>query len=317
MIKLYKLSTLIYIGGLKLLFYKLKDKITGKHDFFVYWRKTIKYADPYNYPRLLKAIFKYNTGKTLNLNYPITFNEKIQWIKLYDNSLIKTKLADKYLVREWIKEKIGKKYLISLIGVWNSFDEIDFDSLPDSFVLKCNHGSEMTYIIKDKNKLDKNIAKTIFDYWMSINYSFNSLELQYFGIPRKIIAEEYIEPQNGNLFDYKIHMFNGVPKIIQVIGDRNLLEHTAKECFFSPEWIPQQMKNHTFETYEIPPERPANLDEMLEISRILSKGFKYVRVDLYNIDGQLKFGEMTFTPVSGFSKWSEDIQNLYGSWIKL
>ena len=296
---------------------KVKDKFTGRHDFSIKWRCFLEKADANDYPRLIKAIYKYYTSKPLNLNNPRTFNEKIQWLKLYDNSLLKTKLTDKYQVREWIKEKIGENYLVPLLGVWDGFDEINFDSLPDSFVLKCNHGSGMSVIVEDKNKIDKSKLKELFDYWMNINFAYNSLELHYKDISRKIIAEDYIEQNNGDLLDYKIHVFNGEPKIIQVIGQRNFLSNTAKECFFTPQWTPQDVKYHTYDSYELLPEKPFNLDEMLEISRILAKGFKYVRVDLYNLEGRIKFGEMTFTSASGFTKWGKDIQSLFGSWINL
>ena len=170
-----------------------------------------------DFPKILKQWYKKRTGKNLNLENPKTFNEKIQWLKLYDNSPLKTKLADKYLVREWIEEQIGSEYLIPLLGVWNNFDEIDFDKLPEKFVLKANHGSHWNIIVKDKSKLDKSKAKKKFDKWMARDYAFKAgLELQYRGIKPKIIAEKFIEDTNGELNDYKIMCFNGEPKFVWV-----------------------------------------------------------------------------------------------------
>ena len=149
------------------------------------------------------------------------------------------------------------------------------------------------------------------------NYAFYTLELQYRDIKHRIIAEEYIEQSGRNLFDYKVHVFNGEPKIIQVIGDRDFENHTAKECFMTTEWISQNLMSHAYKKYDVPPEKPSNLSEMLDIARLLGSGFRYVRVDLYNLDGQIKFGEMTFTPASGYGKWDGDEQYLVGSWIDL
>ena len=138
-----------------------------------------KNTDEKDFPQMLKKWYKKRTGRELNLENPQTFNEKIQWLKLYDNSPLKTKLADKYLVRDWIKQEIGEEYLIPLLGVWNSFDEIDFDKLPEQFVLKANHGCAWNIIVKDKSKFDKAKAKKKFDKWMRRNYAYKAgLELQ-------------------------------------------------------------------------------------------------------------------------------------------
>ena len=267
------------------------------------------------YRKKIEKKYRQKTGKILNLDSPISFNQKIQWIKLYDTVPLKTMLADKYLVREWIREKIGEKYLVSLLGVWDSFDQIEFKRLPNSFFLKCNHGYGFNLGVQDKNKMDIVGAKHIFDHWMQCNFAFYGLELQYRDIKRKIIAEEYIKQSDGNLLDYKIHVFHGEPKIIEVIGNRNLIKKTAKECFMSIDWLPQSIKYYNFEEYDYVPKRPNNFDEMLEIARILGKDFRYVRVDLYNTDGKILFGEMSFTPSAGYGK--EEDQILDGSWIHL
>ena len=216
------------------------------------------------------------------------------------------------------EDKIGEKYLVPLLGAWDSFDEIDFNALPNQFALKCNHGSGMNLVVKDKGKMGIVQAKVQFDVWMKTNFAFvNGFELQYKDIPRKIIAEKYIEQFDRGLTDYKIHVFHGIPKIIQVIGNRDLQKHTAKECFLTVDWEAEELMYHTYDMYEEIPPKPEQFEEMLETARRLGEGFKYVRVDLYGLDGSIKFGEMTFTPASGFGKWGGVSQFSVGSWIKL
>ena len=314
---LQRAQLILNIGGWKYFLLKVEDKLTGSCKAAPYLDEYKKNVDVAQYPRMLKAMYKRSTGKDLDLDNPRSFNEKIQWMKLYDSTPIKTRLADKYLVREWVTEKIGEEYLIPLLGVWDSFDEIDFDKLPQQFVLKCNHGSGANIIVKDKSKIDKPAMKEQFEKWMATDYSLLALELHYRNIPRKIIAESYIEQMDNNLLDYKIHVFNGEPKIIEIIGERDLVHHTAKECFLTPEWRQKALMYHTFDLYDVIPEKPRNIDDMLRIASILGEGFPYVRVDLYNIEGKILFGEMTFTPRGGFGKWSGDEEYLVGSWIDL
>ncbi len=260
-----------------------------------------------DFPKILKQWYKKRTGKNLNLENPKTFNEKIQWLKLYDNSPLKTKLADKYLVREWIEEQIGSEYLIPLLGAWNNFDEIDFDKLPEKFVLKANHGSHWNIIVKDKSKLDKSKAKKKFDKWMARDYAFKAgLELQYKGIKPKIIAEKFIEDTNGELNDYKIMCFNGEPKFVWVDCGR-YSNHTKN--IYDLDWNLQPFKM-TYPISKTPIARPENLDKMIELAKILCKDFAFVRVDFYNVDGKIYFGEMTFTSMSGTDKFEPEKYDL-------
>lgn len=271
----------------------------------IFYYKSYKYYSSVpkeKYPDELSKWFYYVSGKKLDLQHPKTFNEKIQWLKIYDNIPLKTKLSDKYLVCDWVENKIGEKYLIPLLGVWDQYDDIDFSMLPSRFVLKTNHGSGGNIIVKDSARLNHIDTKKKFDKWMSINYAFCcGFELQYKDITPKIIAEEYISNKNGEtLYDYKVHCFHGVPKAIQVVGDR---ERTTKEAFFDVHWnlLPCTYTNPPYDRL-IP--KPKNLEELLEVSAILSKDFYYVRVDFYILDdGSIKFGEMTFTPTSGTSRW--------------
>ena len=273
----------------------------------------------YRYPEEICRWYYRETGQPLNLSAPKTFNEKIQWLKLFDSTPLKTCLTDKYLVREWIQKTIGEQYLIPIIGMWDSFEKIDFKNLPNKFVLKATHGSGWNIVVKDKSKLDREEAKKKFDKWMNLNFAFvNGLELHYLNITPKIIAEKYIEQIDGNLLDYKIHVFNDEPKIIQVIGDRDLENHTAKESFMTLDWVQEDLMYHTYDVYSFLPQKPENLDEMLSIAKTLGTGFRYVRVDLYNINGRILFGEMTFTPASGVGKWTDfEVDKKIGSWIKL
>ena len=256
------------------------------------------------YAKMVEGLYLYHTGRKFNIKSPQTFNEKIQWIKIYDSTEIKSRLTDKYFVREWVKEKIGESYLIPLLGVWNNFKEINFADLPQSFVLKANHGSGMNIIVKDKSRMDLGGVENRFSLWMSQNFAYIGLELQYLNIERKIIAEEFIENRSGNLYDYKIFCFNGIPQFIQIIGDREHQKHTAKEAFYDTKWEKQDFTSDIYPQYEEPINRPKKLPEMLSIASKLSQGFAHVRVDLYELDnGDIKFGEMTFTPASGFVQW--------------
>lgn len=280
----------------------------------------------------LKVWFFKKTGKILNLDNPKTFNEKIQWMKLYDSTPIKTRLADKYLVRDWVKEKIGKafaqnpenqaevdaegeQYLIPLLGVWDNFDDIDFDKLPDRFVLKCNHGCAYNIIVKDKSKFDIEKARKKVDKWMKENYAYRKgLQMQYRDIPPKITAEEYIEDSNKELNDYKILCFNGKPEFIWIdqgrFGDRT-------ENIYNMKWELQPfLLTYPNSKAEVPP--PQNFEKMIEIAKVLSEGFAQVRVDFYNVDGKIYFGEMTFTSCNGIDKFiPESYNTVLGDMIKL
>lgn len=255
-----------------------------------------KNMDEKDLPELLKKWYKKRTGRELNLENPKSFNEKIQWLKLYDNSPLKTKLADKYLVREWIKENLGEEYLIPLLGVYDSFDEIDFDKLPDKFVLKANHGCAWNIIVKDKQKFDKKKAKKKFDKWMKRNYALKAgFEMQYKDIPPKIVAEAFIQDSKGELNDYKVLCFNGEPKFIWI--DQGRFSNRT-ENIYDTKWNLQPfLLTYENSKEEVPP--PKNLETMIEFARKLSKDFALVRVDFYNVDGKIYFGEMTFTSASG------------------
>lgn len=283
-----------------------RDYITriGKLDQAIKY-KIHKYCPSEKYPTLICDWYRERMqGKELNLSNPLTYTEKVQWSKLYDSTPIKTLLADKYLVRDWVAERIGSDYLIPLLGVWDKFDDINFDTLPNRFALKCNHGYAYNLIVKDKSELNLDDARQKITSWMNENFAFKALELHYDKIPHKIIAEEFIENKSspdGDLYDYKFWCFNGKVKYIQFLSER--YTNGLKMAFFDTNWQKQDF------TYGVPlysknVPRPDNLEEMIAVVEKLAAGFNHVRVDLYRMDdGKLYFGEMTFTPAAGAIKW--------------
>lgn len=284
----------------------------------VYWKfqpaKILHHISP---KFAIKTLYRICCGKKLNLKNPSTFNEKIQWLKLYDSTPLKTELSDKHLVKQWVADKIGDEYLIPTLGVWDRFEDIDFTKLPEKFVLKATHGSGMNIIVPDKSTLDYADAKKKFDVWLKRNLGYHSLELNYINIKPRIIAEEYLENSGGNLFDYKIWCYHGVPKYIHYIGER--ANNETKEIFFDTNWTKLACNSGTYPPFSAEIPKPARLNELFEIASMLAKGFTFVRVDFYVLnDGSFKFGEMTFYPGSGYYAWNgEGCDGQMGTGINL
>lgn len=283
----------------------LKKKFPGLYDYYQHMKrmkvlanaKRLESLPEEKYNDLIEKEYLKVFGNILDWNNLRTYTEKMQWEKIYDKNPIKTTLTDKYAVREWVEGKIGKDYLIPLIGVWDSFDNIDFDLLPKQFVLKTNHGTGTNLIVKDKYKINMRRAKRMFDDWMKTDYAFtNSLQLHYRDIKRKIIAEKYLETNLGELQDYKFLCFDGKPCFCWVDLGR-YSKHTRTVFDMNWKLQPWTQASYGIANYDIP--MPKNFDMMIDIANILSKGFSHVRVDLYNIDGKIYFGEMTFTNGSG------------------
>ncbi len=183
----------IQLGGVRFLLEKLVDKISHKDKAIWYLYNKFESTPENEVPHMIELYYCFKTGNRMDIYHPVTFNEKIQWMKAFDSTPLKTRLADKYLVRDYVKEKIGEEYLIPLLGVWDRFDEIDFDTLPNSFVLKTNHGSGWNMVVKNKDNFDKERAKETFNKWMKINFAYYAgLEMHYKDIVPKVIAEEYI-----------------------------------------------------------------------------------------------------------------------------
>lgn len=275
-------------------------------------------SDGKNYPAKMAELYEKTVGKPLDWNNLKTWSEKMQWIKLYDATPIKTRLADKFLVRSWIAEKIGDEYLIPLIGVWDNFDDIDFDAMPNQFVLKCNHGCAMNIVCRDKKTFDIESAREKINAWMSVDFGTSYFEPHYSNIKRKIIAEKFMtDGESFDLTDYKFLCFDGKPMYCFYAQNRT---NDLTIDYFDMDW------NHMdFERTETPqskhPEqiqKPKNFELMKKIAADLSKNFIHVRVDLYEIEGQIYFGEMTFTPLAGYINYkSPGTDEYFGSLMTL
>jgi len=274
-------------------------------------------ADRLSDETYLKCLYRVRTGKKLNLKTPTTFNEKLQWLKLYDRKPLYTTLVDKYAVRQYIKDKIGEEYLIPLVGgPWKSFDEIDFDALPNQFVLKCTHDSGGLIICRDKSRLNIDAARKRINKSLKRNYYYRGREWPYKNVPPQIIAEQYMTDEgNVNLPVYKIFCFHGEPRIIQSI--QNDKQPNESIDYFDTDWNLLKLRQN-FPNSATPFARPAQLPAMLEIARKLSKGNSFIRVDLYTINGKVKFSEHTFYSDCGTAKFEPETWDLtLGQWLKL
>lgn len=300
----------------------LKERFSGIYDYHLHLlrKKKIKQISKLKklpeteYPKILAEKYYNAIGHKLNWDNIQTYTEKMQWAKLYDKNPLKAVLADKYLVRNYVEKKIGSGYLIPLLGVWDNFSDIDFSKFPNSFVLKTNHGSGTNLIVKDKSNLNLKRAKRMFDDWMSIDYAYNSgFEMHYTDIKPKIIAEKYMETSTGGgLPDYKFLCFGGRPYYCWVDNGR-FTNHTRN--VYDLDWNLQPWSQcHPISKVLI--DKPANFEIMVKFAQRLSEGFSHVRVDFYNIDGNIYFGEMTFTNASGLERiypdeWDKRLGDLW------
>ena len=294
----------------------LHKAITNKEICFSYLSK-LGLFDKMPDERYLKLKYKNVFGRDLDLENPKTFNEKLQWLKLYNRKPEYTMMVDKYKVREYIAQTLREEYLIPLLGVWDDPDEIDFDALPDQFVLKCNHNSGLGMCIcKDKSKLDIPKVKAELRKGLKQDYYLTGREWPYKDVPRKIIAEKYmVDDSNcGELTDYKFFCFNGVPKFMYISNDNS---ENATTDFFDMEFNRLDMRMKDPNSNVIPP-KPHLFNEMKAIAEKLSQGIPFVRVDLYVIGGSIYFGELTFFHNAGFcSIHPEHWEKTLGDWIKL
>ena len=274
--------------------------------------------DHVNDQTFLEKAFQSKLEKELDWNVPATFNEKLQYLKLYDRRPEYTRMVDKYRVREYITEKLGAQYLIPLIGVWDDPEKIDFSVLPEQFVLKCNHNSGLGMCIcKDKSKLNIRKVKAGLRKGLRQNYYLTGREWPYKNVPRRIIAEQFMQSDAGGLTDYKIHCFNGEPKLILVCKDR-FAPTGLTEDFYTPQWEHLDLRRPTHPNATEPMAKPDELDQLLEFSRILSKDIPFLRVDFYIVEGHVYFSELTFFPASGFEKFEpEEWDQTLGDWLKL
>ena len=262
----------------------------------------------------LKILYRAETGRSLQLNPPHNYNEKLQWIKLYDRRPEYTTMVDKLAVKDYVRRIIGNEYIIPTIMEWGSVDEIDFKSLPNQFVIKCNHDSGGLVICSDRNKLEVTKAQHLLKKRMKRNAYWPGREWPYKNVTPRLFAEKYLTDGSDELRDYKVMCFNGIPKIIQVHTGR-FSNH--RQNLYDEKWntIPLIQDDLQPGRYE---DKPVFLEEMLELSEKLAQNIPEVRVDWYYVDNQLYFGELTFFDASGFGKFNPDSYNdLWGSWITL
>lgn len=266
----------------------------------------------------LNAAFRARFGRKLDLKNPKAYNEKLQWMKLYNRNPVYTMMVDKYLVRNYVREIIGEEYLIPLLGAWDDPDKIDFDKLPMQFVLKCNHNSGLGMCIcKDKNKLDIAKVKNDLRKGLKQDYYLTGREWPYKNVPRKIIAEKYMVDESGyELKDYKYYCFDGKVRIVMINSDR-MSSLETKANYFDENYQPLDFV-WGYENAKIPPAKPEKFEEMKSLAEKLSEGIPHVRIDFYQTPQGIFFGEMTFFDGSGFDaiepiEWDYKI----GSWINL
>lgn len=256
----------------------------------------------------LRMYFYLQTGKVLHLNNPRSFSEKLQWLKLNVRNPEHTKMVDKYAVKEYVANIIGEEHVIPTLGVWTRPEDIDYDILPDQFVLKTTHsgGGNAVLICKDKSIFDKNRANKLLGQSIHRDISDYLKEYQYKDVPKQIIAEKYLQPSQGDndLPDYKFFCFNGEPKYCQVISGRG-----TKMCidFFDYEWKHQPFHEpKSFPFADIEPKKPQCFEQMWEAAAKLAQDKPFVRIDFYAVNGQLFFGEITFFPTSGMGGFEPD-----------
>ena len=249
----------------------------------------------------LKRLFRQQMGYELDLDNPKTLNEKLQWLKLYDRNPSYTTMVDKYEVKKYVADIIGEEHLIPTLGIWNTFDEIDFTGLPHQFVLKCTHDSGGLVICRNKQRLDLAKARKKINKSLQRNYYYWGREWPYKNVKPRVLAEQYMEDETGELTDYKFYCFNGKADSVLTCYERNTGD--TKFYFFDRNW---HLKRYNKRGKEAPAgftkPRPENLNKMFELAEILAMNSEapYIRVDMYNVQGQIYFGELTLYPMSGF-----------------
>lgn len=265
----------------------------------------------------LKIKYRLEMGKKLNLENPQTFNEKLQWLKVYNRKPEYTMMVDKYSVREYIKGKIGEDYLIPLLGAWEKWEDIDFGSLPNEFVLKCSHDSGSVVICRDKKIFDFMAAKKKITRKLKMNLYSWGREWVYKDVKPRIIAEKYMVDKTGQFIDYKFMCFGGYVSCVMVCIDRNIGD--TKFYFFDKDWNLLRLNKRGKEApkdFTLP--KPKGMDKMFEIAETLSAGLPFSRIDLYECDGKIYFGEITFFPQSGFdANLLKDTDKYFGDLIDL
>lgn len=266
--------------------------------------------------KYIETEYELSMGHKPNLDDPRTFNEKLQWLKLHDRNKIYTSLVDKYKVKEIINNKIGEKYVIPTLFAYDKYSDIDFKALPSQFVMKCTHDSGGLVICKDKNSFDKKRAKKKINACLKRKYYYIHREWPYKNVKPRIIIEKYMKDNNTEeLTDYKVMCFNGKAKMIFTCTER--YSDGLKVTFFDTDWNKLPFERH-YPSSDKPINKPRNLEQMLKLSEKLSEGIPFVRIDWYEINGKLYFGEYTFYPGAGLEEFTpEEWDEKLGNMIKI
>lgn len=292
---------------------KFKRKILDILEWKEYYKR--HFVNPEKYvPRM----FYSRIGYKLNLKNPQTFSEKLQWMKLYDHNPLYTTLVDKYEVKKYVANKIGSQYIIPTLEVWDNVEDIDFNCLPNQFVLKCTHDSGGLVICKDKSKLNIKKAKKILRKSINRNFYYMGFEWPYKNVKPRIIAEKYMEDtKTKELRDYKFFCFNGEVKALFIATERQKEGEDVKFDFFDADFNHLPFKQG-HENARILPEKPLRFNDMKHLATLLSKGLPQVRVDFYEVDGNIYFGEMTFFHHGGWTRFEPgEWDTIFGKWITL
>ena len=272
------------------------------------------FARFYDDRTFLERMYFFKMGKKLNLDSPQTFNEKMQWLKLHDRKPEYTAMVDKFAAKEYVAGVIGQEHIIPTIGVWDRPEDIDWESLPQQFVLKVTHDSGGLVVCTDKSSLDKEAAVRQLRSALKTDYYIGSREWPYKDVPKRIIAEQYI---GDNLTDYKVMCFGYSRKVILVCRDR-FSSSGLTEDFFDEQWNHLDVKRPDHPNAAKAIERPSELEEMLALADKLSVGIPFIRVDFYTANGKVYFGELTLYPASGMTPFVPDsIDKEWGGWITL
>ena len=264
----------------------------------------------------IKLQFKEMFSYPVDLTHPRTLNEKLQWLKLHDRKPEYTTMVDKYAAKAWIAERIGGEYIIPTLGVWDHFDDIDFDALPDRFILKCTHDSGSVIRVKDKARLDRPAARKKLEKALRRNWFYVAREWAYKDVPPRIIAEEYLVDESGTeLKDYKLFCFNGKPEYVEVDFNREI-QHKLNPYDF--DWNPLNFCDSSKNDYTADIRKPERLLDMYKIAEMLSKNMKFLRVDFYSIGSRIYIGELTLYPGAGFIQFDPpSVDRKYGDLLDL
>lgn len=288
----------------------------NREKIMTFLKKSLRFLPDRMY---IKLYYYLRVGKKLNIQNPCTLNEKLQWLKFNYRFPLQCIVSDKLLVRDYVAQKIGEEYLIPLLGSWEKYDDINFEKLPKQFVLKCNHDSGGLVVCTDKLELNYKKTRKKIEKSLKSNFYYIGREYQYKNIKPMILCEKFIS-DNGNVpMDYKIYCFNGKADAILVCKDRfSKNSHRASYLFYDHDWnfMPLNKGDNNIEGSDVP--KPENLNKMIEIAEKLSKDFIFARIDLYNINGKIYFGEITLSPNSGFDpdiKHETDL--MFGTKLKI